>query len=94
MDLYDYDLRGLWKSGGGFGADAHATDQFKKPNHPTFSIESQYNGVPRPDGGVFQGGHWLGEQFVPPGDSSTQWGVPGTQNDPLMQVLMGALLSK
>ncbi len=53
-DLYDYDLRGMWNAGAGFGGDnGHATDQWKKPNHPTFSDQSIYNGV---DG--FQGGHW------------------------------------
>jgi hypothetical protein len=31
----------------------HFTDQFKKPNHPTFSDESQYHGI---DGN--QGGSW------------------------------------
>lgn len=46
----DYDLRGYYKKYGGFGTDAangHLTDEFKKPNHPTFSTESLfYNGQP------------------------------------------------
>lgn len=53
-DLYDYDLRGMWNAGSGFGGDnGHATDQWKKPNHPTFSNQSIYNGA---DG--YQGGVW------------------------------------
>ena len=50
-DLYDYDLRGAFKAGvtkeGG-----HLPDTFKKPNHPTFSDESQYHGD------AFPGGKW------------------------------------
>ena len=54
-DLYDYDLRGAWKSGDVFKLDGrgHLPDTYKKPNHPTFSNESQYSGQ---DG--FVGGHW------------------------------------
>lgn len=50
---YDYDARGFWKAGAGQSENGHGSDQFKKPNHPTFSDQSQYNGV---DG--FQGGSW------------------------------------
>ena len=46
----DYDLRGYYNKYGGFGTDAengHLTDEFKKPNHPTFSTESNfYDGQP------------------------------------------------
>jgi len=52
-DLYDYDLRGLWKTNAGVVENGHMTDQFKKPNHPTFSKDSQYNGK---DGNI--GGTW------------------------------------
>lgn len=53
-DLYDYDLRGMWVAGAGFGGgNGHAVDTFKKPNHPTFSDQSKYHGV---DG--FMGGSW------------------------------------
>ena len=52
---YDYDLRGAWKAGEGKGGNGHMTDRFKKPNHPTFSRESQYEGA----GGV-RGGWWEG----------------------------------
>lgn len=42
-DLFDYDLRGLFKESGGFGGNGHATDRYKKPNHPTFSSGSIYS---------------------------------------------------
>ena len=57
-ETIDYDLRGLWKSGGKFGTDGHATDRFKKPNHPTFSEESMYHDTPTPSGGRYMGGKW------------------------------------
>lgn len=39
----DYDYRGAFAAGEGRGKDAHMTDRFKKPNHPTFSDESDYS---------------------------------------------------
>jgi hypothetical protein len=54
-DLYDYDLRGAFKQNGfqklGPG---HGADTFKKPNHPTFSNESQYHGK-----NGLEGGSWV-----------------------------------
>lgn len=39
----DYDLRGAYEAGLKPSAeDGHFSDRFKLPNHPTFSIESQY----------------------------------------------------
>ncbi len=58
----DYDLRGAFKAG--LTPDpqtGHWPDTFKKPNHPTFSNESQYSTPENP------GGHWQGEQFIPAG---------------------------
>ena len=52
-DLNNYDLRGLFKESGGFGPNGHATDKYKKPNHPTFSTESIYNNK------GFKGGKWI-----------------------------------
>lgn len=52
-DLYDYDLQGAWKSGAARSKNGHLPDTFKKPNHPTFSDQSQYNGA---DG--FYSGTW------------------------------------
>ena len=51
-DLYDYDLRGFWKSGAGLAENGHGSDMFKKPNHPTFSDQSQYN-TPETTGGTW-----------------------------------------
>ena len=51
MDAEDYDVQGLFK--GVKGADlpvGHGTDRYKKPNHPTFSIESVYNSPKNPGG--------------------------------------------
>ncbi len=52
-NTYDYDARGFWKSGGAVAENGHGGDKWKKPNHPTFSNQSQYSGV---DGYV--GGSW------------------------------------
>ena len=51
-DTYDYDMRGFWKTQGQLDPRGHAGDRFKKPNHPTFSDQSQYSNFAR------QGGHW------------------------------------
>lgn len=55
----DYDLRGAFKAG--IKPDpqsGHWPDTYKKPNHPTFSDESQYSKQGNP-------GHWDGETFIP-----------------------------
>lgn len=41
----DYDYRGFYKKYGNLTPQAtngHLTDEFKLPNHPTFSVESRY----------------------------------------------------
>lgn len=53
-DTRDYDLRGAYLAGASEAANGHLPDTFKKPNHPTFSKESKYNGV---DGN--EGGEWV-----------------------------------
>ena len=74
-DLYDYDLRGFWKNGTGFADNGHGSDAYKKPNHPTFSDQSQYHGVDGYTGGSWSKGaegNWTFEasntntQFHPP----------------------------
>lgn len=50
----DYDLRGAFKEGLQPGADAHWSDEFKKPNHPTFSDQSRYAPYGAP-------GRWSGD---------------------------------
>lgn len=52
-DVYDYDLRGFWKDKQEFADNGHGSDKYKKPNHPTFSDQSQYHGK---EGNV--GGKW------------------------------------
>lgn len=57
----DYDLRGAFKAG--LVPDlktGHWPDMFKKPNHPTFLIESIYAPYGKP-------GRWKGETFIPYG---------------------------
>lgn len=49
-DSYDYDLRGFWNAGGKFSENGHGADQFKKPNHPTFSDQSMYHSDETPGG--------------------------------------------
>jgi hypothetical protein len=53
-DTYDYDLRGAWKADAQAAANGHLPDTWKKPNHPTFSKESMYNGVEGMVGGMWQ----------------------------------------
>ncbi len=60
-DKYDYDVNGYFlATNGATDARGHGTDQFKKPNHPTFSNESQYHGL---DGYV--GGQWTPQGYLP-----------------------------
>ena len=57
-DEIDYDLRGAWKSGAAAADNGHFPDTYKKPNHPTFSEESQYHGTKDADG-EHRGGRWV-----------------------------------
>jgi hypothetical protein len=52
MDKGAYDVQGFWKSGAwkDRDSDGHGTDVYKKPNHPTFSTESQYIDENNPGG--------------------------------------------
>lgn len=54
-DTYDYDLRGWWQEhrDADLTTGVHLNDKYKKPNHPTFSTESQYSGS-----GGNEGGRW------------------------------------
>lgn len=58
----DYDLRGAFKEG--LTPDpqtGHWPDTYKKPNHPTFSVESKY-AKDAPD----LAGSWQGDKYIPP----------------------------
>lgn len=61
----DYDFRGAYRAGLVPAANGHWPDTFKKPNHPTFSNESQY-AKDRPE----LAGHWDGDTYVPPNQRS------------------------
>lgn len=61
---YDYDLRGAFAAG--LTPDpksGHWPDTFKKPNHPTFSVESRYAQGPW----KVLAGSWDGETYIPAG---------------------------
>lgn len=65
----DYDMRGYFAK---YGATPHAdgqhfTDEFKLPNHPTFSDQSNFA---KGDNAKFAG-HWNGDTFVPPAMKAT-----------------------
>ena len=67
-DRFDYDVNGLFMSGLGTDERGHATDRFKKPNHPTFSKESMYSGK-----GGLMGGEWIekgGKTYYKPSDTN------------------------
>lgn len=71
----DYDLQGAFKAGVSPADNGHFPDTFKKPNHPTFSDESQYSGK---NGNV--GGHWNDNGTFTPGATNLQThGVTGLQ---------------
>ena len=60
----DYDLKGFWKKNPNWSPDnpeAHMTDEFKLPNHPTFSNESRYYNAATQN----VGGRWNGDVYVP-----------------------------
>jgi hypothetical protein len=52
-DLFDYDLRGAWANNAQAAENGHLPDTYKKPNHPTFSDQSQYSTDATP------GGQWM-----------------------------------
>lgn len=61
----DYDYRGYWKNEDregilGSNPNAHFTDRYKQPTHPTFSNESIYSNNETPGGSWVEGkGTWL-----------------------------------
>ena len=74
-DTFDYDMRGAWKGGVSQAENGHFPDTYKKPNHPTFSNESQYNGV---DG--FQGGQWSDQGYKPSSTNLQMYGPSGLRD--------------
>ncbi len=80
-DSYDYDLRGWWKENGGPDlTGGHLTDQWKKPNHPTFSKFSKYHGVDGNEGGAWDkrpDGSWT---FTPGATNLKNFGADELQD--------------
>ncbi len=75
-DSYDYDMQGWYKANPNSdpnGKGVHYPDTYKKPNHPTFSDQSQYNG----NGNT--GGKWQQQQ-----DGSYTF-TPGSTNLQMFQ---------
>jgi len=98
-DRYDYDVQGDYLAGAGRDERGHGSDQFKKPNHTTFSDQSIYHGK---DG--HQGGHWnqdAGGNYVSyqPSDTNLQFRSPEElqqyfkQVEPNTKLLPGSLQS-
>lgn len=80
QQLGNYDLRGAWKAikAGDvkFSENGHLPDKYKKPNHPTFSNDSQYS---RHDGGEWKENNkkWT---FTPSKRTIDLYGVDGLKN--------------
>jgi hypothetical protein len=87
-DLYDYDMRGDWLAGANRDERGHGSDQWKKPNHPTFSTGSIYHGV---DGN--EGGQWdkqtNGSWTFAPGKTNLQNFAPDELQDYFKRVEPG-----
>ena len=63
----NYDLRGFFKKYGPVDINVrggqHFTDEFKLPNHDTFSVESRFaRGT-----NAQKAGRWEGDTYIPPG---------------------------
>jgi hypothetical protein len=70
----DYDYRGAFAAGQGESPNGHWTDQYKKPNHETFSDESQYASYGNP-------GHWEGDTYQAPPPRNAPADAEGPRQD-------------
>jgi hypothetical protein len=70
---HDYDLRGAFKAGFNPDARNHLPDTFKKPNHITFSDQSQYHTPEMP------GGKWTDLTPHVPDVKSKKWSFKPSQ---------------
>ncbi len=59
---HDYDLRGAYKEGIERDETGHMPDKFKKPSHPTFSIESKYANDSKK---TSTPGSWIDDEYIP-----------------------------
>jgi hypothetical protein len=78
-DLFDYDLRGAWKANANEAANGHLPDTWKKPNEPTFSTQSIYNGKDGYVGGVWGGDDKSGWSFTASPTNLQMLGPDGLQ---------------
>jgi hypothetical protein len=77
-DLFDYDMRGAWLANAQATANGHLPDTFKKPNHPTFSDQSQYSTDATPGGQwMQQGDSWA---FQPSTTNLQSYGAAGLRD--------------
>lgn len=86
----DYDHRGFFNANEKRFANGHGTDRWKKPNHPTFSDESNYASGSNEK----YAGHWGpgDENYIGPKGGQTYEGDPsGTSHDPSIPDLDPAL---
>jgi hypothetical protein len=78
-DEIDYDLRGDWAKGAARDERGHGGDEFKKPNHPTFSDQSKYHNSTDDDGNTNVGGRWITDKkgnavaFEQSNTNATHW---------------------
>lgn len=79
QDSYDYDMRGAFKQGITAAGNGHFPDTFKKPNHPTFSDESQYHGKNDFYGGTWSKGADGRDVFTPGPTNLDLHGLDGLQ---------------
>lgn len=81
LDQLDYDMRAAYLDAAQKDGRGHMSDIGKKPNHPTFSVESKYSSAAHP------GGTWENSGFRP---SVSHWGnVGGFLVDYMRQVEPG-----
>lgn len=84
-----YDYRGYWNDIARKGGDErkayddgqHFPDTYKQHGHPSFSVESKYSR------GKFDGGRWVGEDYVPNGADALTTSRSTPDGDFLMQAV-------
>lgn len=82
----DYDLQGAYLASSQADGRAHMTDQFKKPNHMTFSTGSQYSN-PQMQGGVWGDTGERNPYDLTGGNRYVFWATPhNVQTHPLLEM--------
>lgn len=96
QDSTDYDMQGFFKANPDVDPHTdgtHYPDTYKKPNHPTFSDESQYNGVDGNEGGTWGTTSEGSDTFTPGPTNIKTHGIGGLidyfeKTEPNAQLLM------